>query len=972
MEDELTEEVGRLAIERKLDRVAAYRQLQACSHMTEQLHGRSLDDYDVPEVYTDPVGPSEARVVRVQGGKNMCYIVDVVAQTHRRVLPPDLVDVPLLVLLYDQCSVGSAGDGFTDHLGKMMLMKYEKIHRLIRDLKMSLQHSCGGVLLKAQVYSSSLWNYHSKPFGSGYFGTQMQRALNVFLLRNTVDSPRFQKYLPRMSKELNMPCRTREEQEAIFGVVSELPTIRRRGELSKLGRWFSWNGAAEENLQYFSAFKMILEDFLDGPGKAIMDPDKAAVAFDDLSAAANAKTPYAAIQKLREEGGGMKFAYNLSATSLYNLCTIAAEGTRPCWDWYTENTKACKTPQHALKYAIKMATQWASDSHLTATLRHSLYHADTLRKCDVGDGTTSKQKVAMRRLCDLSWSIVAERVQSLAARHAVPPDSYAAILQGDHDIRHAVASDLLRDAQNGYWLERERLTDAIANELWRDCRPLQSKPVRLTFAFFERDGHESVAGRKLLQGCVQTLPDNKGVEELHHACKTDAKHNACKKQSPEHLQHVVLSSQVLEKHGLKHAAAVTKEDFRRNFKYRSTLSYSRKHHKACHHKLPKRWSRIMGAKYWRTTSEVEGRITASAWHWLQTVGPWQKPGCIPPLHQLDLGTGIGLARALFSRLLLPKMVFKCLENDSYWATLGRGKWGALAWPVDARAVDGTLQMSFACDKDAFAQWHHVLDVDAYQVIPYTEALVPYGIALQSRDAEPLAKAAMRKTGSLSCDDLLRLARHYQLIADVEPPRRELLGLLAHFLGGTDADFIEHVLKDLPPENSISLLAQDPFFELAFDDLDPDNKKELPDIKKALDRQKTRNHAVARQQKRKAEAKAKAVAKAKVAPPPAEPPPVLAPPAAPVDPLPLGPPPELALVPAAPAAPKAKAKAAPKALAYGGNYEYTEFAGGHIVFSDVLFKINAHCLHTDHQTDKCHLVNCLPWKLLFYIPAFRDF
>jgi hypothetical protein len=164
----------------------------------------------------------------------------------------------------------------------------------------------------------------------------------------------------------------------------------------------------------------------------------------------------------------------------------------------------------------------------------------------------------------------------------------------------------------------------------------------------------------------------------------------------------------------------------------------------------------------------------------------------------------------------------------------------------------------------------------------------------------------------------------------------------------------HVLKDTPPESGVALLAQDPFFEYAFDELEQDNRQELQDVKKALDKQKSRSTAVTRNLKRKQDAKAKAVAKAKAAPAAkAGPPPAAK----------AGPPPAAA----AKAAPVAVAKALPKAPGpapmYGGNYEYIVFATGHIVFSEILLKINAHCRHEDHQTNKCHLEFVgLSWKV----------
>ena len=165
-------------------------------------------------MYVEPVGASERRVAKQEDGKTMWYLVNIHTRTRKKVLPRDLVNVPLLVILLDQGSIGAAGTGYSDYLFKMVLMKFEKIHRLIRDIKLALAHSCGGVLMKAQVYSSSLWNCHLKPFGSGHFGTLMERALNVFCSRNTVVSPLFQKYVRRIAKELGMPCATREEEDS--------------------------------------------------------------------------------------------------------------------------------------------------------------------------------------------------------------------------------------------------------------------------------------------------------------------------------------------------------------------------------------------------------------------------------------------------------------------------------------------------------------------------------------------------------------------------------------------------------------------------------------------------------------------------------------------------------------------------------------------------------------------------------------
>lgn len=140
------------------------------------------------------------------------------------------------------------------------------------------------------------------------------------------------------------------------------------------------------------------------------------------------------------------------------------------------------------------------------------------------------------------------------------------------------------------------------------------------WAFFERDGARSKGGAALLRACEETLADNKGVEELHHALKVDAKTRAFnKRQDTGHMQHLVIHSKVLEHHDIPHAAAVTKDVWMQNVVGTLRKKFSktnRKTHYARLHRMPHMWSEIMGPKKWRTTSEIESRSAASAWHFL--------------------------------------------------------------------------------------------------------------------------------------------------------------------------------------------------------------------------------------------------------------------------------------------------------------------------------------------------------------------
>ena len=249
-------------LNRRIERLAAYRQMQAVGHMSMQLCGKSLVSYSLPhDVNIAPVQEGQKRVVLRGEDVDTAVMVDVESQRCIRVLPQDLHDVPLLVLVMDQGSVGAAQYGFSKHLRMMLYTRWDELHRIIRDIKQSLTHACGGVFLKAQVFSSFLWCVHSRPFGTGQFHTLLQRGLNIFLYNNPDrHSARFQKYVHQIGRELGMPTSTVEEQDQLHASLSELKTITKQPETAKLGRWFSWNGAAVDNLKEYSAQKMIIED----------------------------------------------------------------------------------------------------------------------------------------------------------------------------------------------------------------------------------------------------------------------------------------------------------------------------------------------------------------------------------------------------------------------------------------------------------------------------------------------------------------------------------------------------------------------------------------------------------------------------------------------------------------------------------------------------------------------------------------
>ena len=110
------------------------------------------------------------------------------------------------------------------------------------------------------------------------------------------------------------------------------------------------------------------------------------------------------------------------------------------------------------------------------------------------------------------------------------------------------------------------------------CTPT---PIRLLFSLYERDNWgASVAGRKLLRGCVETLADNKACEELHHYIRLDAKGQANQKQHPSHVQSMLMQGDVLEARDINHSARVTKDTFLANDQRRNQLPFQKHKHKS--------------------------------------------------------------------------------------------------------------------------------------------------------------------------------------------------------------------------------------------------------------------------------------------------------------------------------------------------------------------------------------------------------
>ena len=157
----MDDNLATIAARNKLERVASYRQLQGTSHQLHLLSGRTLDDFDLPAAANvRPTDENESRIVvpDAASGRDISYIVDRTSGARLAVLPHDCAKVPLLTLMLDQGSIGTAGAAFSIfHQGKMVHVRFDKIHRIIRDLKNAEKHCMDSVFMVCKMWSAYLY-----------------------------------------------------------------------------------------------------------------------------------------------------------------------------------------------------------------------------------------------------------------------------------------------------------------------------------------------------------------------------------------------------------------------------------------------------------------------------------------------------------------------------------------------------------------------------------------------------------------------------------------------------------------------------------------------------------------------------------------------------------------------------------------------------------------------------------------------
>lgn len=127
-------------------------------------------------------------------------------------------------------------------LSRLAHTRWDVFHRTIRDIKLSLQYACKGAFLQVQMRSNYLW---AQPVGVGvqaiWHRTFMQHKTRLLACHAPAGVSETCDLLHTMFEE-------------VWSELSSCWTFHCKGTMPKLGRWFAWNDAAEEQLSEFPVY----------------------------------------------------------------------------------------------------------------------------------------------------------------------------------------------------------------------------------------------------------------------------------------------------------------------------------------------------------------------------------------------------------------------------------------------------------------------------------------------------------------------------------------------------------------------------------------------------------------------------------------------------------------------------------------------------------------------------------------------
>ncbi|CAK9091627.1 Probable ubiquitin-conjugating enzyme E2 23 (E2 ubiquitin-conjugating enzyme 23) (Ubiquitin carrier protein 23) [Durusdinium trenchii] len=734
MLSELHESLLPMARQSKLDRITGYNELRALSAALRGA-GLTLMNFQVPTGLI--VRPLQAHECRVKSESGEWFIYDLHTQTAAPEKPANLQlgKVPVLCSISDQGPINTAALNFAQYSPAALMLhaQYDPFHRAWNDLKTAFKKTSSTckawrVVLQLTIVA----NVSYGPFGSSQWHYKKLAKMEEFFATRSIMSTSWKKYQHLICQEMRqLEPESREDAEALFQSMKNLPSFTKKGPLVKLMRWFSFFESMAFLAGQFWVNKMIFQENLaDNPEKE---------EAEDFVLPEEEKDPAKELQELKKKQGSWTLAPKLITEK--SLCVkdcIMAIG-KATWKSHASRARSLTSTLQVCQYNVSCAASsfWAAE--LEEIVEASLWDEKGLKHL-LPQWRCHEEAIAFHE--DLFGKVLEARATSLVAFHCIPPHTYHHSVSQDMQVARAAFQKARKEWEMLQEIESAAAHGAVIEPLskmhWRF-----SPFVRTLLLAYEEDlafgrlGGDSQAKRLQLLIC-KTLGDSRLVEMAHQTAKDILRAKKDNTFANTAIMSKVLSSQVLEKRKLatvtiSNAEKITAET------NRTRMSSVVGRLKASTHKLPKQIQDIMqpvpASKMWPSPSPASLFQSAAATKWLFDY--WSQQDALPGVH-------VDCNSSWLCALATPGTCVAQKSTGSIVRVIAAAEFGLLAWRLAAHVLpDG--QVTFRMEPNRMnLVWEHILDLEDWAYIPTEMMLLTEGkgpiVFKKTDEAMPLQHA----------------------------------------------------------------------------------------------------------------------------------------------------------------------------------------------------------------------------------------
>lgn len=763
----------------RLERQAAHEHLKALASVVEDLTGKGIEQFTVPDdVVLRPLRDGEARL-RLPSGE-----FGIVRPDDNQVivtLPLRMVSYPFPVFMntVDRSSINASGLHFLQHNEMMVGVDWDYYHGMWNAIKNSCKSASGGKVWRTVLEMLIAFNMNHGPFRSGQWYKCKQEWLALYMETHSVLSDEFQEVVHSIAKGFGMPSSSLQEQSEVFDAMASMRSFCEKGPVLKLQRWLSIQEVWEWYEPELHGFREIMR-FANSSGAL-------GSTADTLQREGTGTTAHAEVlNAMKKSGGTVAMIPDILVERNFRNMRIFMTVTMSSWKVYSHRAKFVKNPNDGFDFNLTMAKGgWQSE--LVDAVRSSLYSPDRLTYMEVESFGADD----MSLLVNLLFQLLKNRAASLVCLSDTHPSRSILALDPDNDLANAARGDLLEDWHILLKCERLSLKHAGMAKVLNSVFWRRHSLVRMIFHLCESecDDPSAPALRRLLRGVHLHWPDSKVVEDMHQHLRDETRTQRASTSSRQKRMITCVDSKVIEKRGMKSVTVTGDEIGNAPSKL---LKEPVKHRWRA---APKHWPKylmniLMPNRRWPSPTPSGYTNAAGAWQWLREF--WN-------------GSMIGKTKidaTWRSRLIPCPALIRKVSTGQYKLVFLVSDFGCLAWAVEV-LPDGAFKLVV---HSMPIGWEFITDLADIEVFDFAPELrVGHGIVLRRNGADgqpqPLACAIIASGGArLTKTELAAICDDVGFRTDDLPShhsQKDLLEALARFLfKHYDADQLAAMLENL--------------------------------------------------------------------------------------------------------------------------------------------------------------------------------